>query len=214
MEALLEATTAEGPSSLPDEVALYEVEDRVLSPILDPRNPAPVAAVVSAPHWSVDALAVDGPLLVAVELRDPGNLGTIIRTAEAAGCGGVVITGSTVDPLNPKVVRASAGSILRVPVVEIADVESCLRNLRDQGRQVVATVVDQTAEVYDRVDLRTAAIVMGNEPRGLGDGVLALADEAVTIPMENGVESLNVAAAAAVMAFESSRQRRSDVEHR
>jgi TrmH family RNA methyltransferase len=146
--------------------------------------------------------------MVAVELRDPGNLGTLIRTAEAAGCGGIVVTGTTVDPLNPKVVRASAGSVLRLPVVEIAEVGPCLAAVRAAGRLLVATVVDPKADHYDQVDLRVAAILVGNEPRGLDASVVDQVDLTVTIPMEAGIESLNVAAAGAVMAFESARQRR------
>lgn len=207
LRALLDAN-ADVVSSLSDDVVLYEVEDRVLAPILDPRNPIPVAAVVSAPASSLADLPVDRPVLVAVELRDPGNLGTLIRTAEAAGCGGIVVTGTTVDPLNPKVVRASAGSVLRLPVVEIAEVGPCLAAVRAAGRLLVATVVDPKADHYDQVDLRVAAILVGNEPRGLDASVVDQVDLTVTIPMEAGIESLNVAAAGAVMAFESARQRR------
>ena len=191
-----------------DEVAVHTVADEVLTTLLDPANPRPVAAVVEAPSHHLTDLAPDLPLLVAVELRDPGNLGTVIRTAEAAGFGGVVVAGHSVDHLNPKAVRASAGSILRLPVVGFSSAGEALAAVRESGRPLVATVVDPSAVAYDRHDLSSAAILVGNEPHGLGPDLIDGADLVATIPMADGVESLNVAAAAAVLAFEAARQRR------
>ena len=187
---------------------VYTVDDDTLTSILDPANPRPVAAIVESPSSSLDDIDADLPILVAVELRDPGNLGTIIRTAEAAGFGGVVIVGQSVDHLNPKAVRASAGSVLRLPIVVDGAVDEAVQALRSTGRPVVATVVEPAAPAYDRLDLASAAILLGNEPRGLEPAVIAAATEVVTIPMADGVESLNVGAAAAVLAFEVARQRR------
>jgi TrmH family RNA methyltransferase len=193
---------------------LFDVPADVLSAVLDPINPSPLAAVVRSPTWALDDLALDLPVVVAVELRDPGNLGTVVRTAEAAGFGGVVIAGDSVDASAPKVVRASAGSIFRTPVVYRPDVLVALDELRANGRSVMAAVVDPDAEPYDQVDLTTAAIVVGNEPRGLADDVVAAADIGVTIPVASSVESLNVAAAASVLCFEAARQRRSRLHGR
>lgn len=187
---------------------VYSVADEALSSILDPANPRPLAAIVEAPSFTLAEVDDDLPLLVAVELGDPGNLGTIIRTAEAAGFGGVVIIGHSVDHLNPKAVRSSAGSVLRLPIVVYGAAGDAVEAVKTGGRSLVATVVDSAAQAYDRVDLTRAAILVGNEPRGLDPAVIAAADEVVTIPMADGVESLNVGAAAAVLAFEVARQRR------
>ena len=165
------------------EVDVYEVEARVLVSVLDPVNPRPVAAVVVQPSWSLDDLAADRPVLVAVELRDPGNLGTAIRSAEAAGLAGVAVVGSSVDRFAPKVVRASAGSLFRIPIVAWSDAGQALAELSSTGRPVLAAVVDPAAAPYDEIDLSAAAILVGNEPHGLAPELVARADAAFTIPV-------------------------------
>lgn len=190
-------------------IGCYEVDPSVLASVLDPVTPRLVAAVVRLPSPSLDeVVAADGAILVAVELRDPGNLGTVIRTAEAAGLAGVVVAGESVDRYAPKVVRASAGSLFRLPVAGADDPVALVEALRAAGRTVAAAVVDTGAEPYDRIDLSGAAIVIGNEPHGLPATVVEAATAPVTIPMADGVESLNVGAAASVLCFEAARQRR------
>jgi TrmH family RNA methyltransferase len=135
----------------------------------------------------------------------------MIRSAEAAGLGGVAVVGDSVDPWSPKAVRASAGSLFRTPILRWDDPMEALAELRDRGHPSVATVVDPAAEPYDRIDLARAAILVGNEPRGLSDEVIDAADRVATIPVAPTVESLNVAAAAAVLCFEAARQGRSAV---
>lgn len=199
----IEAAQVEGTTDI------YQVAPSVLASILDSVNPQPVAAVVAQPHWTLDAvLARSGPVLVAVEVRDPGNLGTIMRTAEAAGFGALIIAGQTVDRFNPKVVRASAGSILRLAVASVPEPEAALDAARASGRLVVAAVVDGNAVPYDEVALAQAAVLVGNEPHGLPADLIGLADQSMTIPMAADVESLNVAAATAVICFEAARQGR------
>ncbi len=188
--------------------SVFTVDGEVLRSVLDPVTPRPVAAVVATPQWSEYSVATDRPVMIAVELRDPGNLGTVIRTAEAAGFGAVLVTDNSVDVTNPKAIRASAGSILRLPVLPHRPLPETVAWLRTAGHRVVAAVVDADAPPYDGVDLTTAAIMIGNEPRGLSPDQAAIADKAVTIPMAGPSESLNVAAAAAVLAFEAARQRR------
>lgn len=212
-----------GPGSLDEagltglvgpEVEVYEVEATVLEAVLDPINPRPLAAVVAMPEEVPPTElarflpASAGPVLVAVELRDPGNLGTILRTAEAAGLAGVVVAGASVDRFSPKVVRASAGSVFRVPVVDVRDPVEAIDHLAAAGRPVLAAVVGPGAGPYDGADLTEAAILVGNEPNGLPPEVVERATGRITIPMAAGVESLNVAAAASVLSFEAARQRR------
>lgn len=195
------------------EVDIFDVDPSLLSSILDPVNPQPMAAVAAMPTWSLDDLmADDRPFLVAVELRDPGNLGTVIRTAEAAGLAGVVVAGDSVDRFAPKVVRASAGSLFRLPTVDGGDPQALVAELRARGRSVVAAVVAPGAPPYDHTDLSRAAILIGNEPHGLPAEVVAAVEFPVTIPMAPGVESLNVGAAAAVLCFEAARQRRAGTD--
>jgi TrmH family RNA methyltransferase len=159
-------------------------------------SPQPVLAVVS---MRVSELPTDANfVIVADQLGDPGNAGTIIRSAEAAGAHGVILTPGSVDPFNPKVVRASAGSLFRVPVVE-ATLES-LTNFRRLGTS------SHRGDVYtDPVYHGRVAIVVGNEAHGLGDD--AAIDQWVTIPHAGPAESLNVAMAATVLLFEVARQR-------
>lgn len=208
------------PDALPADVtrlaeeagsAIHLVDADVLRSVLDPVNPRPIAAVVAKPEHRLDAVAADRPLLVAVELRDPGNMGTVIRTAEAAGFGAVVAVGASVDPFSPKAVRASAGSVLRLPIVEIGELEAAFAAIGDRGWPRYCAVVDPEATPYDQVDLVAAAIVVGNEPHGLPPEAIRLGDARLTIPVSGTVESLNVAAAASVLCFESARQRRAAV---
>ncbi len=189
-----------------------------LASILSTVTPQPVAAVISMPADEIDQLDTDRPVLVLAELRDPGNVGTLMRTAEAAGFAGVVLAGASVDATNPKVVRAAAGARFRLPVITIPTIADAYEQLELQGRSIQATVVDsadgagdpvRAATDYADVDLATAAIVLGNEAHGLDEASAAAAHGRITIQLAGPTESLNVAAAGAVLCFESLRQRRS-----
>jgi RNA methyltransferase, TrmH family len=140
-------------------------------------------------------------------LQDPGNLGTVIRTAAAAGADGLWLSQDSVDLESPKVLRASAGQWFRLPMAVSGDLRSEIRQFQAEGVQVLATL--PTAELsYWDVDLtRPTLIVLGNEGAGLTADLAAMADVAVRIPLAAGVESLNVAIAAAVILYEAKRQR-------
>ncbi len=180
----------------------------VLATVLDAVTPRPVAAIVSRPPATVDALPSSGPVACVVEASDPGNVGTLIRSAEAAGAAGLVLAGPSVDPTNPKVVRSSAGSGLRLPVAIEPDVERALDALAATGRPLVATVATPDARPYDEVDLTDAVILLGNETRGLPDDVVDRADVVATVPFAGPTESLNLAVAGSLFCFEALRQRR------
>ena len=142
-----------------------------------------------------------------VEIRDPGNLGAVIRSADAAGAAGVVVAGPSVDPYNEKVVRASAGSLFHVPVAVAREVSAAAAALRERGCTLLAAAADGATSVYD-VDARgRVAVFFGNEARGLSPEVRALMDASMRVPMAGGAESLNLAAAAAVVLFELARRR-------
>jgi TrmH family RNA methyltransferase len=178
------------------DVAVHELAPNVMERVASTESPQPVLAVVAMQSTTLPADATF--VLVADRIADPGNAGTIIRSAEAAGADAVVLTPGSVDPFNPKVVRATAGSLFRIPVVE-ATLES-LSAFRRLGTS------SHRGDVYtDPVYHGRVAVVVGNEAHGLDDD--AAIDQWITIPHAGPVESLNVAMAATVLAFEVARQR-------
>lgn len=154
----------------------------------------------------IDDLPGDALVVVCVSVSDPGNAGTLLRSADAAGAHGVVLGEGSVDAYNPKTVRASAGAVLGVPVAEGVNAVEILEALGERGVQRVGAVA-VSGEPYDSVDLTgPLALVLGHEARGLGNGLPL--DTLVTIPMSGGAESLNVAMAGTVLLFEAARSRR------
>jgi RNA methyltransferase, TrmH family len=180
----------------------------VLERVADTVTPQPVAAVVASLDVTLDALDAAEFVVVCVDVRDPGNLGTVLRVAEAAGAGGVICCESCVDAFSPKTVRASAGSLFHVPVVAGGEPLEVLDRMGRRGLHRVGTDPHGGAP-YDTVDLtRPTALVLGNEAHGLPGSVASELDVTVTIPMAGRTESLNVGMAAAVLCFERARQRR------
>ncbi|WP_195210616.1 TrmH family RNA methyltransferase [Actinomarinicola tropica] len=194
-------------------IPVHEVADGVLAGVTDTVTPRPILAVaplVRTPAADVvdRAVAAHRPLLVLVDVRDPGNLGTLLRAAEASGVAGVLAAKGTVDPWSPKAVRSSAGAVLHVPVADGDDVGALLALLGDAGVRRLATVVEAGRPSEDADLAGTVALVLGGEAHGLPADVVAACDDRITIPMEGRAESLNVAMAGAVLAFEALRQRR------
>ena len=195
------------------------VTEQVIDSMADTVTPQGIVAVCHQFPTSVkDILAPDtdgdGPRLIAIleEVRDPGNAGTIIRAADAAGADGVIFTGRSVDLYNPKVVRSSTGSIFHVPVAVGADFDSVIERARAAGLQVIAADVkgdDLLAAREAGVLARPTAWVFGNEARGLSDENLALVDKAITVPIYGHAESMNLATAASVCLYESAFSQRS-----
>ena len=171
----------------------------VIDRLASTESPQPVLAVVRIPPPTFDLTAAD-LVVVADRIADPGNLGTILRSAEAAGFDGVVLTAGSVDPFNPKVVRASAGAVFRLAVLH-AD----LAAVKAAGLRTIGTS-SHRGSAHTEADLNgRIALVVGNEARGLPDD--AAVDEWVTIRHHGRAESLNVAMAATVLCFEAARQR-------
>jgi RNA methyltransferase, TrmH family len=195
-----------------DEVTL--VEERAMAALSDSVTPAGVVAVCHLLDRPLEAV-VDrgreaGLLTICADVRDPGNAGTVIRTSDAAGAGGVVLAGHSVDLHNPKTVRSSVGSAFHLPVAVEPDVAAAVTAARTAGLRVLAA--DGTAETsLDDAELGLpTAWLFGNEAWGLPPDVAALADERVAIPIHGRAESLNLATAAAVCLYTSARaQRRS-----
>jgi len=191
-------------------VPVHDLKEGVLERIGTTRTPQPVLAVARFGPAALDvvvAAARDRSALVVVGVSDPGNLGTILRSAEAAGLGGVVVAGDAVDVRSPKVVRASAGSVFGLPVAVVPDALPALGALRAAGVVTVGAVA-RGGDAPDGIGLgRGAALVLGNEAHGLDPALTAAVDRLVTVPMAGPTESLNVAMAATVLCFEAARQR-------
>jgi len=197
-------------------VRVETVSDAVLNTIADTVTPQGVVAVCRQFAVSLDDVLGLRPRLVAVleEVRDPGNAGTIIRVADATGADAVILTGTSVDVFNPKVVRATTGSLFHLPVVVGVPLESTLGRLRDTGMSVLAADVsgDDLLAVRSEGHLNGPTVwLFGNEARGLTDDQLALADRAVIVPIYGRAESLNLATAAAVCLYESAFAQRASV---
>ncbi|MGZ4714919.1 MAG: TrmH family RNA methyltransferase [Acidimicrobiia bacterium] len=188
-------------------VPVRELKEGVLEKVGSTRTPQPVLGVMAMPPAPDLGAIRDGVVVVTAGVHDPGNLGTIVRSAEASGAVGVVAADG-VDVWSPKVVRASAGSVLGIPVVTADDLARDLATLRAEGRRVVAA--DAAAPVdYCDADLRApVAIVVGGEAHGIPDAIGGLVDVEVRIPMAGPTESLNVGVAASILLFEAARQSR------
>ncbi len=195
---------------LPAEVEILQLPRALLDSALATETPQPVAALIEPPRWTWENVLNRNQkktlLVVLAGIQDPGNLGTILRSAEAFGASGVVSLPGTVSAWNPKAVRASAGSVFRLPLVTTSD-RMCFDQLREAGIRILATTVHES-EPANLADLAgPVALVIGNEGSGVADNLIARADGKVTIPCPGPVESLNAAMAATVLLYEASRQR-------
>ena len=196
---------------VPPEIEILRLPAKLLDSALATETPQPIAALVEPPEWTWAHLLGARPkgaelVVVLAGIQDPGNLGTILRSAEAFGAAGVVSLPGTVSAWNPKAVRASAGSVFRVPLLAASERE-CLEELHEAGLKVLATTVHaaQPAELVDMAG--PVALIIGNEGSGVADELAAKADARVTIPCPGPVESLNAAVAASVLLYEAARQR-------
>ena len=139
-------------------------------------------------------------------MQDPGNLGTIIRTAAATGVDRLWLSSDSVDFYSPKVLRASAGEWFRLPIAECQDLSELVKRHQQQGVQVIATTSKADKTYWETDFTRPSLIILGNEGSGLSTELIELADERVAIPLTNEVESLNVAVATALLLYEAQRQ--------
>lgn len=188
----------------------YEaVSDSVLKAASDTQTPQGILALVKMPSYSLkDCLNTERPCLLVLEnIQDPGNLGTMLRTGEGAGVTGIVLNRNTVDLFNPKTLRATMGSVYRVPFYFSEDLNTDLQALKNEGITVYAAHL-KGQDFYDQPDYtKGTAFLIGNEGNGLTEETAALADSLIRIPMEGNVESLNAAIAAALLMYEMHRQR-------
>ncbi|MBM7854780.1 TrmH family RNA methyltransferase [Desulfohalotomaculum tongense] len=193
-----------------EKIAAWQVADKLLAELADTENPQGVLALVNMPRYRLeDVVPQTQPALVVLVdgVQDPGNLGTIIRTADAAAATGVILLKGTVDLYNPKTLRSTMGSLFHLPVLAAENAVDTVNWLRSKGLKLVVGQ-PQGGAAIDKVDL-TAGIVLvvGSEARGPSPGTISLADTITTIPMPGRAESLNAAVACAIMLYETVRQR-------
>lgn len=189
----------------------YEViTDKVFQEVSETMTPQGVLGLVRRSEYSSeDILANTSPCLLLLEdIRDPGNLGTMIRTAEGAGITGIILSSSCVDIYNPKVIRSTMGSVFRVPFYRTSDFPGTVMKLKERGIRVFAAHLSGKPYDTDGSLVKSCAILIGNEANGLSEEASSLADSLIRIPMEGKVESLNAAVAAAILMYEAYRQRR------
>lgn len=179
----------------------------VVERVSDTVTPQPIVAVAPRPSHGLGDLPDDGLVIVLADVREPGNAGTIVRSAEAGGAAAVIFCRGTADPWSPKVVRATAGTLFHVPVVKAGRPEEVLEVLAQQGRRRLGTDASRGSG-YDDFDWTTpAALALGNEAWGVPPEIIPSIDEWVRIPMSGRSESLNVAMAASILVFEAQRRR-------
>jgi TrmH family RNA methyltransferase len=194
-------------------VPIIEVSELVMEKLSDTKTPQGVVAVVSQFDVSLEELISSGPQLIAIldQARDPGNGGTVLRAADAAGADAVIFTTDSVDLYNPKLVRSTAGSILHVPAVVEQDPVTLITALKAAGIQVFAAsaggklITEMTSSLS-----KPTAWIFGNEAHGVSPAMLAMADEIVALPIFGAAESLNLATAASVCLYASAFEMRSN----
>jgi TrmH family RNA methyltransferase len=201
----------EVPKIVPRGVEVMRLTEEVFGSVVETQSPQGVAALLVPPVWVIDDVigtASASLILIAVGLQDPGNLGTLVRSAEAFGATGVLTTSGTVSAWNQKALRASVGSVFRVPVVAVD--ASDIEQLKRGGLRLIAAVGSDGADAIaaQEMDLTAAcALMIGNEGAGLAAEWMEMCDARVTIPCPGPVESLNAAVAGSLLLCEASQQR-------
>jgi TrmH family RNA methyltransferase len=213
-EKILETSEGKGligkilSSGIPNE----EANEKIIRYLSDVETPQGIMASVKPKAVDIGSLfeSSDPLIVVACGIQDPGNLGTIIRTADAAGCSGIILTQGTVNPYNDKVIRASSGSIFHLNIVKIDDIIEVVSALKRRVIRVISSAVAAEKEYYS-VDYKgPVAVMIGSESKGLPAEIERISDVSVSIPIIGEAESLNAAVSCAIILYEALRQRRTD----
>jgi len=191
-------------------VPIFTAEQHVLESLGDTVQSQGIIVIAQRPQFTqADLFQTGHSLFLGLDrVQDPGNMGTLIRTAEAAGVGGLVALGGSADVFSPKVLRSSMGSAFRLPVLADVTLEHLLNLRSERSLKIVAAAGDGTVDYADYDWRQPTLLILGNEAQGVDAQLLAQCDASLRIPMAQNVESLNVATAGAVMLFEAARQRR------
>lgn len=186
---------------------VFLVRDSLFRKVSETENPQGILAIVFKSKITLDEeIEKTDFVLVLENVQDPGNVGTIIRTADAAGVGLVIVVGACADVYSPKVVRSTMASLFNVPIIKIESVETCVDLLRDKGFKIYASSLESSLSCFESDLLGKCAILLGNEGNGLSHEAIGLADKSIHIPMKGEAESLNVSIAAGILMFEKLRQ--------
>ncbi len=195
-------------------IDVYAVKEAIFRKMSETETPQGVLAIIRQRLYEKEDVLGGIPLVIALDgVQDPGNVGTILRTAEAASCSGAILISGSADLYSGKVVRSTMGSIFRLPVLKCTDQRDALAFAAARALTVVAVAFDETGRSYDAADFtRPLLLVFGSEAGGISEEILAGANEKIYLPMCGRVESLNVSSAAAVVLYEALRQRRRAAE--
>lgn len=197
-----------------DKETLYEISkynliyvtEKVFNTITDVKTPQGIIAIVEKNNSTCEINYSEEIIIALDDVQDPGNLGTIIRTADSANLKQIILSKNSADPYNPKVVRSTMGGIFRVNIIEVDNLEETLKQTQKNGFKVMVTVLDTQKSIYD-VNYNKKVIVIGNEANGISKAIQNIADEKVKIPMLGKTESLNASVAAGVMIYEYVRRK-------
>ena len=197
-----------------DRPEVVELAEKAFNSISSTETPQGILALVFIPEWRIERILTRESLLIfAYQLQDPGNLGTLIRSSEAFGADAVILSSNSVNPFNSKAIRASAGSVFRVPSFPGFDPQELLKLLKSKHYRLYATSPER-GKAFRDIDFRgRVALILGNEARGLDSIVLDLVDDLMTIPIASSVESLNVSVASSIILCHAAEQRRVFLKH-
>jgi len=199
------------PSDLLYEIAKYDcvyVSEKVFNSMTDVINPQGILAIIEKYPSEENQIDFKEDLFLVLDnIQDPGNMGTILRTADSLNFTQILVSKGTADQYNPKVVRSTMGAIFRVKVIECEDLTKTLKELKKHKIKICATDLKTDKSIYD-VSFQKSAIVIGNEANGVSTEILNLADEKIKIPMSGKTESLNAAVATSVILYEAKRPNR------
>lgn len=187
---------------------VYTVTDSIFKSISDTDTPQGIIATCIQKNFNISDVICDNAfLIIADNLQDPGNLGTIIRTADAAGATGVLLSQNTVDLYNPKTLRATMGSIFHIPIIQNIDISETILDLKSNNITVIASSLKATTTPYLVNLKKSVAVIVGNEANGVDENILNKADVLVKLPLVGRAESLNVSVASGILLYEIVRQR-------
>lgn len=189
-----------------EKIDYIQVPNNIFKQITDVENPQGVLAVVEKNNNTAEVDYSKDFILILDDIQDPGNLGTIIRTADSVGLTEILVSKGTVDAYNLKVIRSTMGAIFRVKIIECEDLLKTLNVAKNNGFKIVVTSLETKKSIYD-LDLNKKALVIGNEANGVSDEIINIADEKAIIPMLGKTESLNASVATGVILYEYLRQK-------
>lgn len=187
-------------------IKIVTISNKIFNDISDVKTPQGILAVIKK-NQNNQIETNQEYILVLDSLQDPGNMGTIIRTADSANINQIIINKTTVDPYSPKVIRSTMGAIYRTNIIEVEDLKTTLKEMKSKGFQIITTDLKATQSIYDINYNNKTVVVIGNEANGVSQEILQTADKKVIIPMLGKTESLNASIAASIMIYEYVRQK-------